>query len=62
VVTFCHQTGKIGIIKMTNRHFQSQFSFGIRFALIAVNDGSKAYGKSRDVPSAESSEPKFKSE
>jgi len=47
---------------MTNRHFQSQFSFGIRFALIAVNDGSKADGKSRDAPSAESSEPKFKSE
>jgi len=35
---------------MTNRHFQSQFSFGIRFALIAVNDGSKADGKSRDTP------------
>ena len=35
---------------MTNRHLQPQISFGIRFALIAVNDGSKADSKSRDAP------------
>jgi len=47
---------------MTNRHLQPQISFGIRFALITANDGSKTDGKSRKFLSAESDDPKFKIE
>ena len=33
---------------MTNRQFQSQKSYGIRFAYLRVNDGSRTDGKSED--------------
>lgn len=33
---------------MTNRQFQSQKSYGMRFAYLRVNDGSRTDGENRD--------------